>query len=55
MKKVTLSYLIKNYPGNAVVNEKGWIWKAIVLCILQKDFLLVGYAVALTVQSVLLT
>ena len=31
---------IESYPGNAVINEKGWIWKAIVLCILQKDFFL---------------
>ena len=45
---------VERYPRYAVVNEKSWIWKAIVLCILQKDFLLVGYAVALSVQSVLL-
>ena len=31
---------VERYPRYAVVNEKSWIWKAIVLCILQKDFLL---------------
>ena len=45
---------IERYPRNAVINEKSWIWKTIVLCVLQKDFLLVCYAVALSVQSVLL-
>ena len=46
---------IESYPRNAIVNEKSWIWKAIVLCILQKDFLLIDNAVTVPVKRVLLT
>lgn len=46
---------VESHSRNAVVNEKGWIGKSVVCRILQKDFLLVGYAVALPVERVLLT
>ena len=45
---------VKRHPGNAVVDEKGEIGKAAIGCELHKDFLLIGYAVALAVQRILL-
>ena len=45
---------VKRHPGNAVVDEKRGIGETVVSRVLQKDFLLIGYAVALAVQRILL-
>ena len=45
---------VKGHPGNAVVDEKRGIGETVVSRVLQEDFLLIGYAVALAVQRVLL-
>ena len=31
---------IESYPRNTVVDEKGWVGKTVVLCVLEQDFLL---------------
>ena len=45
---------IESYTGNAVINEKCGIGKMIVRCVFEQDFLLIGNAVALAVQRILL-
>ena len=45
---------IKRHPGHSIINEKCRIGETIIGCILQKDFLLIGNAVALAIQRVLL-
>ena len=34
---------VESYPGNTVVNKKGWVGETVVCCVLQKDFLLDVY------------
>ena len=45
---------VKRHPGNTIVNEKRGIGETVVSRVLQKDFLLIGNAVALAVQRILL-
>ena len=45
---------VKRHPGHTIVNEERWIRETVVGCVLQKNFLLIGYAVALAVQRILL-
>lgn len=54
LSKETLGIVAHCHPGNAVVDEKRGIGETAVGCELHKDFLLIGNAVALAVQRVLL-
>lgn len=45
---------IESDTGNTVINEKCGIGKMIVRCVFEQDFLLIGNAVALAVQRILL-